>query len=274
MPVPDEPSDETIWRQGTVVPANGVERLVEADQLPAVWLQAELVLVVSHSCDLAAADFASEPYAEVIPAWRLEEIDGNRTHGKSPREYHLTVERGGGSVAVAIHAHERRFVDRQLLLSMEPGRPLDRESVRGLARWLGKRYWREAFPDAFNARLQPASEKIRRAMKRGGGPTLSGIYVQLSTLSELEEGQSYAVGILGAMRESDYEHSDCRDACQKTLDRLSELFDSMEGIEVTEYELVSEADVSLDDLRYYQRWDSADDLSLRSAESIIAPDPG
>lgn len=269
-----ESAENIPWLQGALVDRSAISALIRAGHLPSDWFEDDVVLVVSHSCDLVSADFEAEPFAEVLRADIIAEVNGNFAHGKNPREYHVSTVLGGEPVAIALRVRNRCYVDRQALLSTEPREVLDPQLVRGIARWLGKRYWREAFPDAFNARVQRVLPKVRRSLGKSGGRLLAGIYLQLSPQGEATEGQPYVIGIIGAMRDPDYTVTELRDACQRTLDRITQLFGSVDGVDVEESELLSEADISLDDLRYYQRWDSADDLSLRTVEAAIVPEVG
>ena len=46
---------------------------------------------------------------------------------------------------------------------------------------------------------------------------------------------------------------------------------AVDGVEVIDDELCDEASMSLDDLRFYLRWD-VDDLSIRDENAALAPD--
>lgn len=67
-----------------------------------------------------------------------------------------------------------------------------------------------------------------------------------------------------------HEDWDKLDKSQKALDAVAALVESADGIQLTDHHLLSEQEVSLDDLRYLRRWDY-DSLTLRS-NSIDPPD--
>ena len=74
------------------------------------------------------------------------------------------------------------------------------------------------------------------------------------------------------MEVADYELEGLRVHSQGVADKLAELFNGVDGVEVIDHELCDEASISLDDLRFYLRWD-VDDLSLRDEGASLSPDP-
>ena len=111
-----------------------------------------------------------------------------------------------------------------------------------------------------------------RKLLRGEGHHISGIYILLSSEEELYESVEYKIGLRATMRVADYEESDLRMNSQSAFDKLAELFNEVEGVRVDDHELCDEASMSLDDLRFYLRWD-VDDLSLRDEGASLSPDP-
>jgi hypothetical protein len=131
-----------------------------------------------------------------------------------------------------------------------------------LASWISKRYFREAFPNAFEERLRKGEslEKIREVLKRHG-EDLTGIYLLVSN-EELPEAEAYEITVKATMGVDAFEVADKRTKCQEAIGAIAGLMRACSGIEVFETEVVPESSVTLDDLHFLKRWD-CDDLSLR-----------
>ncbi len=111
---------------------------------------------------------------------------------------------------------------------------------------------------------------MRRLLQRDGS-ALSGIYFYLSSQEELDESTVYELAIRATMTVNNYDDAGLRAHCQGTLDSFVGLLGSVEGVEIVDHELCDEGSMSLDDLRFYQRWD-VDDLTLRLEGSELPPD--
>ena len=110
-----------------------------------------------------------------------------------------------------------------------------------------------------------------RKLLREEGHYISGIYLQLFSEEELDESEGYQIALRATMEVDDYGVAEIRKQCQEAADRLAALFLVVDGVEVIDHELCDEASMSLDDLRFYLRWD-VDDLSIRDENAALAPD--
>lgn len=260
--------DDQRWLQGSVLDQPHVRLLLEADALPDAWSVDDLVVVLTHSCDIAARDPQSEPVIEVIRGVSVDTPDGNLTHGKSPRDLHITLADGAH---VSFNIHDRHRVVRDEILESNPGEQLDEPNRRLMARWAGKRYWREAFPDAFNNRIAEVSSALRRLVKGSAGAQVTGLYVILEQDFELPDDEAYGFDLVAAVRALDYQDPERRGEVQQMFDKFAGLLAGVDGVALGECLLRSEADISLDDLRYLRRWDY-DDLSMRVEPPPISPE--
>lgn len=254
-----------VWTQGSVLSAEAVTALVAASYLPVEW-QDSWVVAVSHSCDLASADFDAEPRAELIRGRLLPAhgVDGNFTWGKSPRRLHVEK---ADHPAIEFNAWERMDVPRAQLLAHAPDdeRKLTEDQSRVLGRWIAKRYDRAAFPDSFNDRVRPIQSKLRKELKKPGLLMLD-LYIVLHSEDELGENEEYRVVLRAVMAVEAFEERESRESCNSALLRVSGLLDDVDGIKVIDENVVPASDMSLDDLRFFKRWDY-DDLSLRLGEA-------
>lgn len=258
--------------QGDVVPSEAVDDWRAGGWVPAEWdAHADWLVVVSHSCDLAAADVEAEPWAEVVRGRTDAPADGNLTWGKNPRT--LQIDTAPGS-PVTFSVHDRARVPKHELQAHGPDRDrrLDTRERRCLAQWLGKRYVRAAFPDAFNDRVRPVTSRLRRHLKKAGGAVIGGLYVLLNSDDELPDEVPYEMVLRGVMAVEDHESPKRRAEALATMQAVAAELGRLPDVELSDWELVSAAEMSLDDLGYFQRWDY-DDLSDRTEGSARTPDP-
>lgn len=160
----------TPWRQGHVLDADATKVLGLSNSKDAA---ATTVIVVSHDCDLANDDLNVEPNVEVIVGRLVASpADGNFTWGKSPRTLHITMERDGVPVTVELVSTNKQQVSKQDLAQVDPEMAfsLDGKGLGVLRSWLGARYNRSAFPDAFVKRMETTKldEKLAKALKPHG----------------------------------------------------------------------------------------------------------
>lgn len=247
------------WRQGSV--ASDSLRLT-IPGLPSTTTADDLLVILTHDCDLVSDDFDAEPSVDVLIARRIPNSarDGNLFHGRNPRR--LQLESGGA--LYDIRAKERLTIDRVLLASHAPdaSRKLP-DSIRGLlARWTAKRYERAALPDAFNERTARAREKIRKRLKKDGD-LVTAIFLSLRSEAELPEDDPYEV-IVSVVAES-RRASDQVDGHRLRLvtDAIEEALSSADGIQVADCRLVPDDEFTLADMKRSIEWDVWDDLSNR-----------
>lgn len=155
----------TPWRQGHVLPPEALHALglVRVGDDPATVV----AVVISHDCDLANDDMGSEPHAEIIVGRLIEAVSGNNTHAKVPRKLHISYASPNGSRAVELIATQKQLCAKEQLANFAPlPWSLSDAEVSTLQRWLGARYRRAAFPDAFESILKGAKlhERIAKIL--------------------------------------------------------------------------------------------------------------
>jgi hypothetical protein len=257
--------DKSGWRQGCILPP----QLVRGGSLRSGIDPSDLCIVITHDCDLNNRNLQNEPHFEVLLARYLdnEKESGQKSWGKNPRSYQFKQV----DELYEISIHDRFIADRSLLVYYEPDieRKVDKTITKQICLWVSKRYYRSAFPNEFNERLRSSSEKIRKILTKSGN-NLTGIY--LNTVDEeLVQGEEYEIIIQATMKPEDFNNPALRAEAQKAFDDLVASIEKCDGITIEDDKLVSESDISIDDLRSLKRWDY-DDLSLRSDDwQTIAP---
>jgi len=245
------------WRQGSILPRGIVE--VE---------EQEVAIVVSQDCDLLNEDLAKEPVFEILVAKRIKRLDGNFIKGRNPRRINVSASRAGETWLLDAHASSRSFQSREVLLGNRPDGDVAADDLDYLKRWLGRRYYRAAFPDNFNERIRPANDKIEARLLNLSKP-LTSVFLAVSD-AELPPGRDYEITIYGAMLDDDYQDQALRDAALQEMTALATAVGGCTGISVLDFDVRGEADISLNDLRTLSRWDY-DSLSLKAPGAPLVP---
>ncbi|OGS28284.1 MAG: hypothetical protein A3J70_12840 [Elusimicrobia bacterium RIFCSPHIGHO2_02_FULL_61_10] len=254
-----------------------VERLqAQKTAPPEIQIAVDLIIVVTHDCDLIHEVLKNEPVVELLLARAkpLADQDGQLTLGKNPRRLQFRLSQGGDEKLYEAGIHDRFLAPRELLTTAPPDgdRTLDQRTAEVIFSWISKRYFRAAFPDAFESRIHPKKSWIRDQLRKGG-EHISAIFIFLTPDKELAAGEPYQLLIKATMRVADYEDKKKRPIAQSAIDKIAAKLAECAGIEVKEWELVSEQDVTLDDLHYLKRWDY-DALSIQGdPPDSVAPRP-
>ncbi|BAY10409.1 hypothetical protein [Calothrix sp. NIES-2098] len=244
------------WRQGCVLPIEMVRNLgkifeKEFDIYPN---DSDLIFSVSHDCDITNSSFEAEPKVELMLARAIsgENKDDSLFWGRNPRKFQFI---NSSNQLYEISIHDRTRIDRKHLLDIYPDqeRMLPGDVIKQICLWLSKRYFRAAFPDEFNLRIKKIQNSIRDKIKKKS-QNITAVYIQVSD-NELPSDQKYQIIITATMHSTTYENTDLREEAQKTIDYLASRLDSCAGIEVLDSLVVSEAGISIDDLRILKRWD-------------------
>lgn len=255
MPVNPDRIRDNRWRQGSVFSVEEGRNILGEPETSA------RLILVSHDCDIVHSG-TREPVVEVCVALPLERMNGSYARAKNPRILHLTLQVAGNAVPHEIEASNRRQIDRSQLETMMPANNvvLPAEDLRIITRWLAKRYDRAALPDRFNERLVPAQEAIRLALQ-GGGARLSMIMLHLDPEDELPVDASYRVFLFALMPKEIFENEPDRIAGTATIAQVAAAMSRCNGIEIVDFALLSEDDLTLHDLHSLIEY-TCEDLSL------------
>ncbi len=188
------------WCQGALLPLDAVAQ-IRASTLPVRYQHA---VVISQDCNIVRDDQETSVELAFGYSPTATENVNNLAKGRHPRQFLTTL------------ASEQRFVwdvreraaiskDRlsAVLGSAAPlGRMLDSD-IREFRAWLGRRYSRPAFPDAFNDRIKAASAGIEKATKAQAFLSIRGIYYLITERDEeLAADQPYHLRIAFCFEEN------------------------------------------------------------------------
>ncbi len=212
-------------------------------------------VILTHSCDLLARAYEAEPHVEVIAARPIDRRDSRYEMQRNPRRLHIPVSVAGVERYHELRAAERLTVPRQRLEHLDPGpeRTLDPLHVRRVVQWIVNRYDRDAFPDAFNARLGPVRRRLEYLLETEGA-AVDAIYVQLSDGRELPPAVEYRVTLVVAMDTALWADAARRKEVDHRLVRpLAKLVDTCNGVAVDDCALKPNSQITLDDVSLYLR---------------------
>jgi len=247
------------------------------------WSQVTLVLV-SQDCDICA-DEGIEPYADALPFVPLQpgavDRDAQCRGGRNPRRLVLDLP---GRGPMAAEQWRRLRIPKPALHGLQPTGQIPTDDATCLRRWLGRRYTRAAFPDAFNNRLD-ASRKIREKLERlwasADAQQVSGIYIRFVDQDDkpgdreiLTPDESYHIVVrvtypvgLDPATGNAIVAPDIKASADKVLESFDTLLDSLDGIDMDDGKPVPETDFTLHDLRFYLRFDR--DFRSNDAAAIV-----
>lgn len=253
------------WHQGSVLPPDAVKwlqlhRLIPGIDADGIWC------VITQDCDLVHHDLRNEPTVEVVYGQRVDKPDNGYSWSKNARTLHVRDD--GFEQAFAFHSRDRHAIPRSVLCRFKPlSNRLSDDTVRLLVRWVSRKYFRAAFPDNFNRRIDRKTEgKIKKFLSKSAGQ-LKEIHINVSS-EELREDEVYKIAVLCV---GDPEHANETDSHQATLrigDDLEKLLSHCDGIEVTTCDVRFPNEITLEDVDPpVKRWDF-DSITIRQSDSI------
>ncbi len=250
------------WRQGRIFTEKDSGNLIRESDINTAQ-NAQLILV-SHDCDIVHQG-VHEPLVEVFAASNIgSNCDANYLYGKNPRRLHLAVSKSDLSIEyIELRAPNRFSIDRRTLCDIEPDetRELLPAEKRVLCNWVAARYVRAALPDEFNRRIVGAWGQISSIAKKYG-QNLTAIFIKLEPKEELSSGSDYKVAIIGSLTTVDWSDSSKRMEAETAISRIATELGKCDGIQLADSEILSESQITLEDLRFLTRWDF-DYLSYR-----------
>jgi hypothetical protein len=259
---------EHNWLQGCIFPSSAhpaLQKLVNQKLLPS-----DACILISQSCNIVCNDFDREPHVEIIIAQQLSsKVDGNFTSSRSPRQLHFHIEIGDKKFAFEALAKNKFNIPRQLLATIAPCTSSKTVDLNVIVAWLVARYDRTAFPDTFNNRIDNATkEKLKKQFAKLAD--VSSVYIALNSWEELAAAEPYLAVLVFVMPVSTHDDEKKRSTVTAAITQIEKLLNSCPDIVITDCELRSEADFTLNDARYMQSWDDFTYLSHRVQNSEIS----
>ncbi len=160
---------------------------------------------------------------------------------------------------------ERAFFERTQCTQAVP-----RETIEQLRRWLRRRYDRTALPTELVNRIRKAERVLHKKLKVHGKPVCS-VWIAVDPERELEADERYLVEIYFVMLVEEHGNPDKPRQVREAAASVSSALAACNGVDSEGVRVVTEAEVSLDDLRELIRWDLDDYLSYREEVPNLTP---
>lgn len=152
---------------------------------------AYLVAVMS-SCDIVFEDLNNLPQTE-FQLLRQKKTKGTNKRHSDPRYMILTV----NGVKHRACMPDTVMLPRCLLLDLKPNFILDNRDTNSLVRWKASHYNRLALPEALVGRIGSClRSKAFNDFITANHEQLEGVYFEVSPLRELEDRESYDIGVI------------------------------------------------------------------------------
>jgi hypothetical protein len=266
---------ELGWRQGSVVSDDLFQHLSNQDVFPkATSSSPKILIVVSQDCDVCNDSYEKEPWVEFLLAVQVEQEKRSFFNGKHPRQIQFEIAVGETKKFFEASVHDRFRAERGLLAVYSPRKDwaLSPPTTRDIKHWLARRYVREGFPNEFEKRVSGLKSKLTSKVfpdpKRGG--LFTAIFLLMDE-RELPEDESYQIIMWLTMTMDNYDAREKRGVVEKLASEIADAMNECDGIDVVNFEVKSEADVSLEERNQLKRWDY-DALSFAEGLPTIKSD--
>ncbi len=173
---------EARWRQGVVL-APDAERFKHQEAIG--------FLVLNQTCDCVSPDLENEPFFELLPLMRIENVP-ELQNGRNPRRIHFQIYENGSVIWVSAKMAEIEMCERSRYAEfvISPDLAIGKASHDGLMAWRAARYIRPAFPENFELAIKKPLGKVKKAIKKHEG-SIDSILLSLDPFDELEEDEQY-----------------------------------------------------------------------------------
>ncbi len=265
------------WKQGSLIGLSDVVSLINAavDRIPtSVGDKDEIgLIVISQDCDLVQ-ELVKEPYVELIVCKKATKPKPQYLYGRNPRILEIGISESDDEMSIhQVSVHDRFRVEKSLFKHRAPDttRSLQDKQRKILCGWIGKRYTRPAFPDAFNQRLIPVEKNLEKLLKSDSSHHVTGIFINGAD-QEHSDNNPYSILVQVTYEERWSEDYKVLDSVENFVEELWKILNGCSGIEIYRDEImkVSEADLTLGDLRHFERLDK-DYRSLPEEEGKAIP---
>ena len=259
------------WRQGCVFPQEATLIIAKQHFSDVAAVENARLIIISHSCDIAYHKEHEELWVEVLLAKPISKQDNSLTQGRNPRRYHLTIQDDDAPTTEWFETsiNDRFKIHRSYCADFAPDakKHLTNDEIKSIINWLVYRYLRSAFPDAFNDRIRPKKDQLKKLLKKEGTQYLSGIYLHV-TDNELQNDEPYEIELLGTITKEHYSDKSKRKIAEGHLLEVEAILGQCKGIDVSG-ECMSEEDITLDKIKGIRRFTDYDYLSDDAASNAV-----
>jgi len=245
------------WQQGSLFNIASTREMLVAQHSGD---EARLILA-SHDCDILHQG-DHEPKIDTFVATPIQRISVLDAKARNARRLHISIAVDGTPRNHEIKFWSRTILPRECLKVHAP----DEGAVLGenlpiFREWLGKRYDRAAWPDAFNTRLKRhGTDRAIRDILTPSEHCFRGIFLDIEPEAEelTNDEVPYSVRVAMVMTDANAGLADVVGEAQRCATALAKLLRSCPGIDVEIVETVTDTDFKFADLDTYRLWDFTD----------------
>jgi len=233
-------------------------------------------LVLSHPCSLLHPSYNVEENIEYILGHVVNECLANNMHGKNPRLFDITC--SSTNVTYRFNQNYRGFISRKKLEESNVCSFVLNETNRtDIKRWMSNRYIASALPDKFDLRIGSLRNKLKTLYSKEVGKLCRSVYLLIDEpTKDLDDASPYNISIFYTLSNTSYElmcNEEDSDASrfEVFLNKVSELFKNVTGIELHKAAFISESHLTLEQLNNskFIKW-NLDYISLGKIDSELA----
>lgn len=239
------------WRQGYFVKADDHDTF---SRLFGIHVDNNhRIIILSQSCDLTHNHLENEPRFDLILAEHVSKSDGRLKNAKNGRKLQIEAIDSGEVKLFHLSAANWHKCDRQHLVELSPDSniKLNADSEKILLNWLANRYKRTAFPDSFINNLIPSIKNIEKIVE-SFSDEITTLMVSLSSWGELDD---YEVKIIGLAKPSAFSNEEQKKELNALIEKLAIELNKCTGINVEDYEVISESRATISLVREMRIWD-------------------
>ena len=256
---------EAGWCQGAILPVEVAVR-IRPTTVPEHYQHAVLI---TQDCNIVADD-DKESQVEVAFGYCAQagENVNELAKGKNPRRFLTDI---APDVHLVWDVRHRLSVSKTVLsVDLGTAKPLGRlldADLREFRAWLGRRYSRPAFPDAFNERLRPAMPVIDKAVKSEAFRSIRAVFYWITERDdELLEAAPYHLRIIFCFAHNGTSNPLAQAAVE--IDKFAKAVAACAGIQLTKHEAISDSRFPI---QYLDVWEYVDFDSRSYGSSESAP---
>ncbi len=245
------------WQQGSLFSIESSRSLLGSDCPPGEFR----LILATHDCDILHPG-SHEPTVDVFVATPIPRPSSLDMKARNARRLHIPIVVGATVQDHEIKVSSRLSLPRECLSTHSPAEDAVLQDVGFIFReWLGKRYDRAAWPDAFNERLgsRKASQELR-AILTPSEHCFRDIYLSIDPeMEEISDGKMpYVVRVAMVMTEPDAGRPDIVRDAERCAQAVNAFLKTCPGIEVSAVEVITDVNFTLADLDSYRPWDFTD----------------
>lgn len=233
------------WKQGVVLNPGSVQQAGIAVGEDIIGF-----LVLTQTCDCINPDYEKEPYLELLPLVLRNSKKGNPDpayeNGKNPREIHFWITWKGEQKCAVAQIKQIGLVDRAQIetFHISPDLIISRAVIDDIIEWRAARYYRTAFPEAFEACFRQINKKFGEIISKHQSE-IDSILIGILPFDEVQEGDFYEIQLHLMVTPSVMGQPETVESLKQSAKEIETLFASCDAFGAMECAVTNLGEMSL-----------------------------